>query len=121
MLKKSERDRFRERDQSQPWRQWYKTAEWRKLRAKVLKRDLYTCQQTGILLIGKYPAANSPVVDHIKPHRGDPTLFWDENNLQAMSKGYHDRLKQSQERIGYEKGSTLMVALLIVRIHGTNS
>ena len=100
-------ERFKRRDQTQPYRAWYKTAEWRKLREKVLKRDLYTCQQTGVLLIGKYPTPNSAVVDHIKPHRGDPALFWDENNLQAMSKGYHDRLKQSEERRGYLKGSSM--------------
>ncbi len=38
---------------------------------------------------------NSPVVDHTRPHRGDPDLFWDEDNLQAMLKEYHDRVKQS--------------------------
>ncbi len=103
----SAQERFKRRDQSQPWRAWYKTSEWRKLREKVLKRDLYTCQQTDTLLIGKYPAPNSAVVDHIKPHRGDPALFWDETNLQAMSKEYHDRLKQSEERRGYLKGSSI--------------
>ena len=30
-------------------------------------------------------------VDHIKPHRGDQTLFWDSSNWQAMSKRCHDR------------------------------
>lgn len=30
------------------------------------------------------------VVDHIKPHRGDPKLFWDENNWQALCKKCHD-------------------------------
>jgi 5-methylcytosine-specific restriction enzyme A len=31
------------------------------------------------------------VVDHIVPHRGDPALFWDESNWQAMAKVCHDR------------------------------
>ncbi len=44
--------------------------------------------------IGKYPAPKSPVVDHVRPHRGGPDLFWDEDNLQAVSKAYHDRVKQ---------------------------
>lgn len=33
----------------------------------------------------------SQVVDHIVPHRGDQTLFWDQDNWQAMSKPCHDR------------------------------
>ena len=64
----------------------------------MLKRDRYTCQATGVALVGPYPAANSPVVDHIRPHRGDPDLFWDEGNLQSVSREYHDRVKQSIER-----------------------
>ena len=37
---------------------------------------------------GKYTRAT--VVDHIKPHRGDKTLFWDECNWQALCKRHHD-------------------------------
>jgi hypothetical protein len=51
-----------------------------------------------VLLVGKFPAPHSPVVDHVIPHRGDPRLFWDEANLQAVSKVYHDSVKQAQER-----------------------
>lgn len=32
----------------------------------------------------------SQVTDHIIPHRGDPSLFWQEWNLQAVSKRQHD-------------------------------
>ena len=88
----------RERDTTAPWRQWYKTARWQKLRLAILTRDLYTCRMTGVLLIGKYPAPNSPVIDHIKPHRGNAKLFWDERNLQAVSKAYHDSEKQRLEQ-----------------------
>ena len=95
-----ERDRSQQRDANQPWRKWYKTARWQKLRRKVLKRDGYICKATGVMLVGKYPAANSPVVDHKIPHRGDADLFWDEDNLQALAKQHHDSVKQSQERRG---------------------
>lgn len=97
----NDRDRSRMRDDQQKWRKWYKTARWRKLRLKILKRDSYTCQRTGVLLSGKYPAPNSAVVDHISAHRGNEVLFWDENNLQAVSKEYHDREKQRLEKIGW--------------------
>lgn len=97
---KTELDRSRHRDQTQPWRAWYKTARWQRLRRKILTRDGYICQATGAALIGKHPAPNSPVVDHKVPHRGDPDLFWDEGNLQAVSKEYHDKVKQSIEKRG---------------------
>jgi 5-methylcytosine-specific restriction enzyme A len=80
------------------WRDWYKTARWQKLRLEILDRDLYTCQRTGVLLIGKYPAPDSPVVDHVKTHRGDERLFWDRDNLMAVSKAYHDSTKQAEEQ-----------------------
>lgn len=96
----TEPERHRRRDEEQPWRAWYRTAPWQKLRLYVLERDLYTCQATGVLLTGRHPAPNSPVVDHKRPHRGDPALFWDPANLQAVSKEYHDGEKQRQERAG---------------------
>lgn len=30
-------------------------------------------------------------VDHITPHRGDPTLFWDETNWQPLCHSHHSR------------------------------
>lgn len=79
---------------------WYNTTAWKRLRRIVLSRDFYTCQMTGVALIGKFPAPNSPVVDHKTPHRGDRELFFDVNNLHAVSKEWHDRVKQGQERRG---------------------
>ncbi|WP_330848890.1 HNH endonuclease [Mangrovicoccus ximenensis] len=42
--------------------------------------------------------APAQVVDHIQPHRGDQSLFWDVSNWQALCKCCHDREKQRQER-----------------------
>jgi len=92
-----------ERNEAQPWRAWYNTARWRALRQKVLLRDGYMCRKTGVMLVGKYPSPISPVVDHIKPHRGDEHLFWDIENLQAVSKEYHDSTKQRIEKGGRVK------------------
>lgn len=88
----------RKRNREFKWRKWYGKARWKKLRIEVLTRDHWTCQATGELLVGKHPTPNSPVVDHIKPHRGDIELFYDINNLQAVSKQWHDGEKQRQER-----------------------
>lgn len=38
------------------------------------------------------------VVDHIIPHRGDPRLFWDQSNWQALCKRCHDRKTMTDDR-----------------------
>lgn len=43
----------------------------------------------GCLKEGRYTA--STVVDHIRPHRGDQMLFWDESNWQPLCKACHDK------------------------------
>lgn len=79
-------------------RSWYKSKRWESLRQQVFVRDLYTCQRTGELCIGKHPAANSPVANHKVPHRGDPELFWDISNIETVTKAVHDGVIQSEER-----------------------
>jgi len=79
-------------------RRWYKSKRWQDLRQLVLERDLYRCQHTGIMLIGKAPAPDSPVVHHKVPHQGQEHLFWDIDNLEAVSKEWHDSEAQSMER-----------------------
>ena len=46
---------------------------------------------------GKYTKAT--VVDHIKPHRGDQTLFWDQNNWQALCKKCHDKKTWTEDKV----------------------
>ena len=40
------------------------------------------------------------VVDHIEPHRGDMTVFWDSGNWQSLCKLCHDGYKQRLEKSG---------------------
>lgn len=80
------------------WRAWYSTKRWRELRLKVLERDGYVCQRTGIICAGKSPGPDSPVVNHKVPHRGDPGLFWDEANLETVTKQVHDTIIQAEEQ-----------------------
>lgn len=46
------------------------------------------------------------VVDHIKPHKGDPALFWDEGNWQSLTKRHHDQ-KTAREDGGFGNGRRL--------------
>jgi 5-methylcytosine-specific restriction protein A len=41
------------------------------------------------------------VIDHIQAHRGDPRLFWDEDNWQALCAPCHDTRKQADDLRGY--------------------
>lgn len=87
----------RQRDNA-PWRAWYSTAQWKALRLKVFVRDCYICQRSGVICAGKHPAPDSPVANHKKPHRGNPALFWDEDNIETVTKEVHDSLIQSEEQ-----------------------
>lgn len=84
------------------YKKWYKTKRWQKLRLQQLQKHPF-CQcphHVGMRL-------KATVCDHIKPHRGDPRLFWNRKNLQSLTKECHDRFKQSEEKggAGFDKGS----------------
>lgn len=91
---KDEAGRSRYRDQNAPWRAWYKTARWGKLRWQVLTEAQFTCAMCGRL----EGNTSQLVADHIRPHRGSEPLFWDRGNLQCLCKGCHDGRKQAMER-----------------------
>lgn len=86
----------RARDRRHEFRAWYKMQRWKRLRWKILTRDLFTCQMPGC---GKLEANTALLVaDHKRPHRGDELLFWDEGNLWCLCKACHDSVKQREER-----------------------
>src|SRR4051812_1432727 len=85
----------RHRDRTQHWRQWYKTGRWQSLRRAILVRDGYTCRKCGTTASGR---KGEVAADHIKPHRGDPNLFWDPANLQCLCTRCHSSAKQLEER-----------------------
>jgi len=66
--------------------------QWQKASKAYLQRNplcMY-CQRQG-----RITAAT--VVDHRIPHRGDPVLFWDEDNWQGLCTPCHSSIKQSEE------------------------
>lgn len=66
---------------------------WQQARKFYLRRHPWCvrCKAAGILT----PAT---VVDHIKPHRGDPELFWDTKNWQPLCKSCHDKKTMTDDR-----------------------
>ena len=80
--KAQERKRKRAYDQRRPTpAQRGYDAEWRKARERFLKVEPF-CAVCG------QPAT---VVDHIKPHKGDPYLFWQASNWQPLCASCHSR------------------------------
>lgn len=69
--------------------------KWQKARERHLL-DSPLCVYCARL--GRTTAAT--VVDHITPHRGDMTLFWDQSNWQSLCKPCHDSVKQAEESAG---------------------
>lgn len=64
------------------------TAEWDKARAEYLLA-YPSCKRCG---------ARATLVDHVTPHKGNQTLFWDRRNWQALCTPCHSGAKQSEER-----------------------
>lgn len=65
----------------------YKSPEWVKARTNWIKNEP-TCRICG---------DRGHTVDHIKPHRGDMTLFWDTTNWQTLCFKCHQK-KRGEER-----------------------
>ncbi|WP_127078394.1 HNH endonuclease signature motif containing protein [Rhodomicrobium lacus] len=78
--RKREFDRYREPSHVRGYNH-----RWRKARATYLRSHplCAMCWADGV-------ATPATVVDHITPHKGDSTLFWDTNNWQALCKRHHD-------------------------------
>jgi 5-methylcytosine-specific restriction endonuclease McrA len=66
------------------------TSIWEAARARFLSRN-GACAHPGC-------TADATVVDHIRPHRGDLSLFWDPTNWQALCQHHHNSSKQREER-----------------------
>jgi len=67
--------------------------KWRKARERHLSGEPWCreCLKDGI-----YTPANE--VDHITPHRGDTSLFWNEDNWQSLCKSHHS--SKTAEEVG---------------------
>ena len=74
----------------------YKSKAWTKGRLVFLASNplCVRCQSQG-----RTTAAT--VVNHIKPHKGDLVLFFDQANWQPLCAPCHDGPAQQQDRLGY--------------------
>ncbi|MBV2144413.1 HNH endonuclease [Falsochrobactrum sp. TDYN1] len=89
-LEKERKARF---DKKRPTsRQRGYTAEWDRER-KAFLAVYSSCRRCG---------APATLVDHIKPHKGNQTLFWNRANWQPLCTPCHSSAKQSEERRNHE-------------------
>lgn len=83
---------------AEPWRKWYKQRHWLARREAQLLKEPF-CKYCLRLNPPRHTIAT--VADHIRPHRGEWTLFL--GPLQSMCKEHHDGEKHSEEMHGYSK------------------
>lgn len=74
-------------------------SKWQKARETFLKSHQLCaiCMKLGKL-------TDACIVDHIKPHKGDMSLFWDKTNWQPLCQPCHDSRKKTQEMGGLMPG-----------------
>lgn len=91
------RDRTRERERQGAHARGY-DHRWRRASKSFLANNPFCV----ICAARPYPLSVIPVpatvVDHVKPHRGDKELFWDETNWQALCTPCHNRKTARESR-----------------------
>ena len=72
---------------------WYCTKRWQILRKNVLAEEPFCreCMKQGF-------AVQATDVDHIISHKGNPELFWDRTNLQALCHSCHSKKTAKEDR-----------------------
>ncbi len=77
----------------------YNRQRWRRRRRAFLQANplCQMCQEIGRTTL-------ATIVDHIRPHRGDEALFFDEGNWSPLCAPCHDGAKRQLERTGKIKG-----------------
>lgn len=78
----------------------YNNARWRNARKQFLALNplCVRCKAQGRI-------TTATVVDHVRPHKGDSTLFWDAHNWQALCAPCHDT-KTAREDGGWGRGAS---------------
>jgi 5-methylcytosine-specific restriction endonuclease McrA len=73
--------------------------QWERARLAYLKQHplCVMCSEQGRVVAAS-------VVDHIKPHKGDTSLFWNKNNWQSLCSTHHNSTKQRMENQGITIG-----------------
>ncbi|UVK47565.1 hypothetical protein BPNPMPFG_003352 [Mesorhizobium sp. AR07] len=97
--------------EAEAYRKLYRDPRWcgpHGIRRQTLRRDLWTCQRCGCLVIeGNRHHPQAAVVNHKLKHKGDEALFFDLANTETVCKTDHDTLIQREEARGYVIGADI--------------
>ena len=83
---------------------YYKTRRWLRLRAAVLRRDGYVCQESR--RYGKRVAATT--VHHVFPREAFPEYQWEPWNLISLAGDVHDQMHDRGGGELSEKGVAML-------------
>ena len=83
---------------------FYKSARWQRLRAAVLRRDGYMCQESR--RYGKRVEATT--VHHVFPREDFPEYQWEQWNLISLAGDVHDQMHDRQSGALTAKGVELL-------------
>lgn len=75
------------------YKKWYSTKLWRNSRLDHLALEPYcrACKANGVFTL-------ATEVDHVIPHEGDESLFWDRDNWQSLDKQCHSSKTMRETR-----------------------
>jgi 5-methylcytosine-specific restriction endonuclease McrA len=74
------------------WQRLYSTGRWKQLRQHQLAFEPL-CR----FCLDHEDVVSAEVVDHIRPHKGSESLFFDPDNLQSLCAACHNSTKQRIE------------------------
>ena len=86
------------------------TPQWDKASATFKRRHPWCL---GCVAIGKKVATDVP--DHVVPHKGNQTIFWDTSKWQPACRWHHDAIKPILERM-FECGEIVEAELWLNRV-----
>lgn len=99
LARNRESDARRRKDK--PWRAFYKTSRWRRLREAQLHKEplCQRCKAKGLVV-------EATVAHHVHRHEGDAVKFF-EGELASSCAPCHDTVEQGIEARGYEIGNDI--------------
>jgi len=71
-------------------RRWYRSKRWKGLRVQILQAQASTCARCRRIT----PRLE---IDHVIKHQGNPDVFWDRFNLQALCRTCHQKKTRKGE------------------------
>ena len=90
-------------DEAAQYRALYRGAQWQRLREQVMRRDGGVCRMCKRICRTGERSGRTATIDHVIPHKGDPTLFYDIDNLQLLCGACHSGAKQHAEIAGFSR------------------